>query len=462
MVNNAIPYPELDWETIQEDGYKIYRVGSHQEGNFIQVYAPDSPCVKPGEKLKLITYLHGFALCIPKFYRCHLIELVKEGYYVVFPDFQKSDYQKPDYRNIEQLQAAEVMTEKPHLSFWVSQLFKLIKDTVLNRDDLPVEAFLSDEEIGFEELSVVKSRRTRYGRFQYGRFLLSVILIIGVIKVFLFWFNRTYGKNLIHLISTVAWSLLDKPEDWIHRSINLTKRACKELNLENFEFYLFGHSVGGLLALSWPAFVDEQEFYPQEIIVADPAPNTEIGIPKFAMFILKLFRSPFATAPMTIRETGNKLTIPVGILHGADDTLVKPDAWIKPALFQSKSNFDFIVSSRKRIYFSLSDEKKNLIAFHNQAVTDTTYYSPALFKHFGGVKNKPNDYNFQYIWLGLDAVIKQKNSAEDLLPLFENQDIKVVTDRPPQPSIWSTVIKIFGFVAVLALGSWLWNSVLFN
>ncbi|MEP6500022.1 hypothetical protein [Microcoleus vaginatus] len=70
---NKNPETAFEWEhIIPKDGYKIYQSGSHIKGNFLQVFAPDAPYRDGEGKLRLITYLHGFALCLPKFYQSHL------------------------------------------------------------------------------------------------------------------------------------------------------------------------------------------------------------------------------------------------------------------------------------------------------------------------------------------------------------------------------------------------------
>ncbi|MGK7880715.1 MAG: hypothetical protein AB4060_11530 [Crocosphaera sp.] len=90
-----------DWKCFEFEGYQIYareekdytvyQTGSHRDGDYLRVYVPKIPYNENG-KLKVITYLHGFALCIPEFYEEHLSHLANLGYYVFFPDYQKSNY----------------------------------------------------------------------------------------------------------------------------------------------------------------------------------------------------------------------------------------------------------------------------------------------------------------------------------------------------------------------------------
>ena len=69
----------------------IYQRGQHSAGTYIRVYVPRA-AERPGESLRVILYLHGFALGLPCFYEAHLRELVRQGWVVIFPDFQFSAY----------------------------------------------------------------------------------------------------------------------------------------------------------------------------------------------------------------------------------------------------------------------------------------------------------------------------------------------------------------------------------
>jgi hypothetical protein len=456
----------LEWEyTIHKNGYTIYQSGSHIQGNFIQVYAPDAPYRDDQGKLRLITYLHGFALCMPKFYEYHLEELAKQGYYVFFPDFQKSNY--PD--NIEQKKASVDNQEQNQL-FWG----KIIQGIIAKGKNFKLGDALNEKQNRRRKVGMIARKLIKPTLFKYLRVSLALVVFTLVVKLLFSWFNRRYGQNLIKLISTVGLSLLHSPYEWIDQAIDITDIAWKKLSDNNpniaqseFDFYVFGHSLGGLLALSWPLCIEtsQQKFLPKQIITADPAPSTEMGIPQIALWILKLFNSPFAEKPINIRQIGNQLTVPIGILHGADDTIVKPQSWVKPGFWQKKSNFDCIASEEKKIYFSLSrkDKKYNppLIAFHNQAVTDTTYFDDALFNNFGGVKKEPNLYNLQYIWPGVELVVTNQANVNQLLDKFNAPGSPVIiTDTLPEKPIDFTKIAIAILVGLTLWGLqyWFWHA----
>ncbi|MGL5794985.1 MAG: hypothetical protein ACRC06_11375 [Waterburya sp.] len=443
----------------KEKGYTVYQAGEHIKGNFVQFFVPDVPYYDAHGKLKLITYLHGFALCLPKFYEKHLKFLAQNGYYVLFPAFQKSDYPDDDI-NQNNLVPSQ---NKRHLYFW----YQMAMDIIAQQNNLTTEV-LEDQEEKADELYRILKAPSQPSAVQCFFIALALVVIISAVRL-IYIFNPKYSKNLVKLISTVGLSLLYSPSEWIKGSIRRTAKSWNQLCQEqpklketDFDFYVFGHSLGGLLALSWPAYVSDPKFFPKQILTADPAPSTEMGIPGIAIWILKLFRSPFTLNPITIQKTGSKLKVPVGILHGVDDTLVKPEVWVKPPLFQHKTNFDYIASEKKKIYFSLSEEQDTLplIAFHNQAVTDTTYFDNDLFENFGGAKANPNAYNFEYIWPGLDLVVTNQVNANQLLPNFPLNTIQVTDTLPLKRSQLTWILPIVELI-LCGLAYWAWQAEIF-
>ncbi|NEQ65200.1 MAG: hypothetical protein F6K21_06825, partial [Symploca sp. SIO2D2] len=119
------------WEyCLTKDGYTLYQAGSHRNGDLIQLLVPNHPYQKQG-KLKLITYLHGFALCMPLFYEQHLARLAKQGYYVLFPDFQRSTYPNDP----ETKDSSPDKVQKAPLRFWLD----ILTATIAQRDRSEVE-----------------------------------------------------------------------------------------------------------------------------------------------------------------------------------------------------------------------------------------------------------------------------------------------------------------------------------
>ncbi len=440
----------IEWQEISKENYRIYWSGSHREGDFVQVYAPES--LAANTKPKVIVYLHGFALCLPQFYAQHLEALVAQGYFVVFPDFQRSTYPNPD--------EPEEMDES-HLINWFS-LVVSVALTILN-------PFKSNESL--ESPGPCRGRKLENPNLaKLFRVSLSLTVIFGIVNLIVSVFNRTFGKNLNQLLSTIGLSLLHRPKEWGAEAVDLTEIALLRLAQDypflqkaDPEVVVFGHSLGGLLALSWQSFLEssQEKLQPIQIFTADPAPSTELGIPGPIIWLLKLFFVPFATDPLEIKATGKKLTLPVTILHGASDRIVPPKEWNDPPLFGSQSNYDYIASAEKQLYFSLSDPTDpSLVAFHNQAVTNTCYFSDELFKNFGGVKKGPNAYNCEIIWPWLQGVVDNNILPQDLASQFPPQAVQVSLTLP-EKSVegWKIFLGVLlGLAALAGISYWIVSS----
>ena len=478
---------EVKPTTEADADFFIYQGGSHFYSDFIQAYVPTKPKTDGDGRYKVISYLHGFALGLPKFYQIHLAKLAaEEGYFVFFPDFQRSTY--PDDLEVllgdnQGIQPTEEVEDSGSLAklFW--QSITKGKDKDLDEENL----FDSVKKANTrrKKAKVITRKLGKPSALQYVRLSLALILLILAIRLIALFANKTFGKNFIQLVRTVALSLAYRPTTWGDQAFNMTAIACKKLTEDNpcleaeFDFYVFGHSLGGLLALSWPYFYQEntdsdktkhpahveylKRFKAEQILTADPAPSTEMGVPPFIVPFLKIFNIPFLESPVDIADTGEFLKdTPVVILHGGSDRIVRPKQWIRKSWPAKKTNYEQIPKGKKAIYFSISttypkDSDKKIKAFHNQAVTDTTYFSDDLFKNFGGVKIQPNIYNSEYVWKGLDLVIKQVKSPAKLLEKLKNKDfdIKTETNFPIQNSPLKPILKAIAIISGLLALYWL-------
>ncbi|MEA5443842.1 hypothetical protein [Cyanobium gracile] len=427
------------WTCVRDGAHActIWQRGCHEQGNYLRVYVPDA-AARAEQPLRAVLYLHGFALCMPSFYESHLLALAAEGYIVFFPDFQQSDYPSPAPGD-----PVPAWQEVPRAGPWT--------DTALRLAGRPAQA-----SVGPEVLHPTLAARYGGGRRLAGAVepptvgdlrrvvfpLLLIELILGVIG----WFRRTYARNLSHLLWTVAMSLASPPKAWLAQALALVEAGWDDLARERAYahwrqaqpmVYGFGHSLGGLLSLSLPWALRHEpdaRFRPRVIVVADPAAESEMGIPRFAIWLLRLFGAPFSADPLRIRQTGPQLCQPVAILHGADDDLVPPAQWVGPT-DGGGTNFSAIHSKAKAIYFSCSnpDGKPPLKAFHNQAVTCTRFYDDALFEFFGGVKHGANAYNTAYIWPGALALFGEQVQPADLLGALPDRPFAITTGEPPPP-----------------------------
>ena len=221
--------------------YSVDPYGECNKGTYIEVYKPEKPYLGDNGKPKVVIYLHGFDLGASKIYSTHLQHLVKQGYYVFYPNFQTGFCSFPP-------------------TLW---------QTV---------AELAEEVVGD--------------------------------------------------------GLIDSQEKWLKNALESVSSAYPTVGFTEtteLDTYLYGHSLGGLFALSWAYYVEQEEKYPKnllprQVVVADPIPNTAIAsIPGELGTLLKKI-----TDDVDIEVTGKALTMPVAILHGNDDWVAPKDEWKQP------------------------------------------------------------------------------------------------------------------------------------
>lgn len=413
--------PELD--------ATIHQRGQHSTGTYIRVYVPRA-AERPGEPLRVILYLHGFALGLPGFYEDHLRQLVQQGWVVIFPDFQASAYPDLPLSAALRTESSGPAHRPPR---WARTTWRLLRrpgDQLLQAADLPPELAAAAPAGGLPPAQVRDLRRV----------LLPWILIQLVLWV-IGWFRRTYARNLSKLIGTVLLSLAYAPKLWLVNAVGQAEAALNDLaqlpsyrhwSTQPWAAYSFGHSLGGLLSLSLASLQGDQaprRLAPRVVLAADPATSTTMGIPAFAIWLLRLFDAPFTRDPIAIETTGAALHQPVAILHGMADDLVPPQLW---ATADGSGAFRSIASRSKALYFSESNPASAppLVAFHNEAVTSTQYYDDALFEHFGGVKNGPNAYNTSWIWPALTALFTEVTTPSELLDHLPQPPFRVTTEPP--------------------------------
>ncbi|MBM5816536.1 MAG: hypothetical protein FJ083_08100 [Cyanobacteria bacterium K_Offshore_surface_m2_239] len=467
MTDATLPPPAPGhWDAVTDDpaGFRIFQRGRHLDGTFIRVYVPKQAEV-PGQTLRAILYLHGFALCLPSFYEAHLRELAAAGWIVFFPDFQRSTYREESLEGARRRGGASRSSHAPLT--WGRTTLRLLRrkrEEGLRLEDLP-EAMAAPRDARPSLRRSLPDLRVRDLR----RVLLPWLLIRLLLSV-IGWFRRNYARNLGELIGTVLLSLAYAPTDWLRNALTLTENAWTDLSQEPslahwqsdaMEMYGFGHSLGGLLSLSIPSLTTPEppaRFQPKAILAADPATSTEMGIPGFVIALLKLFNAPFTAEPLRIQVTGPQIQQPVAILHGLADTLVPPQLW---AVQGGGGAFTSVGGPAKALYFASSNQQRdpNLVAFHNQAVTSTQTYDDDLFEAFGGVKDGPNAYNTTWIWPALHLLFQKNSDPAALLRDVEQRPepppFAISTDPPaPARRWWPWLLAAAGFVA---LGILVWR-----
>lgn len=220
-----------------------------------------------------------------------------------------------------------------------------------------------------------------------------------------------FWSNLCEIGRAVLNPLPIDGEGWMMAAIHSVKDAYQ--NVEgldsNIDTYLFGHSLGGLQALSWPYYAKDkvpEQLLGQQVIVANPIPASDENIPKLIRFLLNvlcLFKNK-----LDICKTGEELKVPVAILHGDKDNIVPVKAWEKP--------FEAIASENKAFYVSQTDshDRHKMRADHMQATVDTGFFPDWMARSFLGGVGVEDNLNWRYIWYALDRVIREETQADEL------------------------------------------------
>ena len=306
--------PDYSGVYISQD-YDLKKRGDCDRGSYIEIYSPKLVYSENDTPPRVVIYLHGFDLGASQIYRSHIEHLVKQGFYVFYPNFQTGFCSFPDSTN--------------------------------SRNDF----FESVEEL---------------------------------------------------IQSTIGEGLIAPQGEWMENALNSVESAYSLVFGESnpVDTYLFGHSLGGLFALSWAYYVDTENrdprLRPKQVVAADPVTDTEtINFPGKLGKIIDKF-----TDKVDIRTTGSHLDVPVAIVHGNDDVIVPKAKWNGP--------FEAIATEHKAMFLSFSDAYgcPAMYANHEQATTDTSFFPRFLALTILDGVGAENDLDWRYIWHALDYAVR--------------------------------------------------------
>ncbi len=209
----------------------------------------------------------------------------------------------------------------------------------------------------------------------------------------------------------VGDGLIDSQEKWLKNALKSVHEAYATVGFteeSELDTYLYGHSLGGLFALSWAYYVKNEKYpdnmLPLQVVVSDPIPNTAAsGIPgRLGDLVKKL------TDDVDIKVTGSALTMPVAILHGNDDWVAPKDEW--------KTSFNYIATEQKKMFLSFTDNRgcPGLYANHEQATVNTSFFPVFLSLTVLDGVGVEDVLDWNYIWHGLDQVVRYDVQANDL------------------------------------------------
>lgn len=220
---------------------------------------------------------------------------------------------------------------------------------------------------------------------------------------------QTVGELVEEVIGE---GLIDSQEKWLQAALQSVSKAYETVGFTSeteVDTYLYGHSLGGLFALSWAYYV-QQENYPHylrplQVVVADPIPNTAIA--NFPGALGELLNK--ITDDVDVQKTGCALTMPVAILHGDSDWIVPKEEWLEP--------FTYIATAQKKMFLSFTDQRgcPGIYANHEQATVNTSFFPNWLsLAVLDGVGVEDN-LDWRYIWYALDQVIRFEVRADQLV-----------------------------------------------
>ncbi len=223
--------------------------------------------------------------------------------------------------------------------------------------------------------------------------------------------------HLVQAFHGIAKAVLDpypiSPQGWLQSAIRSVNCAYESLGLlaSSVNSYIFGHSLGGLFALSWPYYAQgkvPEQLLPQQVLAASPIPASDSHIPPLIRSVVDQMGG--FKDQVQLKTTGKALTVPVAILHGQEDNVVPVSDWHYPFAVH-------IASRTKKFYVSFTDNhgSPSMQANHMQTAVCTDFFSDWMAQLcLGGVGTEGN-LNWRYVWAAVDQVIRQGVQADQLM-----------------------------------------------
>ncbi len=177
----------------------------------------------------------------------------------------------------------------------------------------------------------------------------------------------------------------------LNRAVASTSSAINALGAkaDKTKVYLFGHSLGGLLAASWTG---SGGIAPAGIVLANPSTSGAAGIPDFLSGIVTVTPIPWQTkVPAT--------TAPTVILTGDKDTIAPPA--------ESVGIYDKLTSASKRSVYELQNdttELPNIQADHMAPIQSQGIVPDFLMNALGGDAEE-DTADWRFYWSALDQLL---------------------------------------------------------
>lgn len=177
---------------------------------------------------------------------------------------------------------------------------------------------------------------------------------------------------------------------WARRAAASVATALDNISdlVEPEHMYLYGHSLGGLIALAWQA---EGGVPVRHIVLSHAQVDASAGMPEFVKRLVKVIEIPW-------REYAGEIDVPVLILNGEEDTIAPPS--------QSEEIFQRLTGSPAvAFYLALTDRYGYPdISPNHGAPLDVIQGLPPHLKIFA-VSGELNALDFRFYFAALDAVM---------------------------------------------------------
>ena len=177
---------------------------------------------------------------------------------------------------------------------------------------------------------------------------------------------------------------------WAKRAVATVDQALAELGplVQADEVYLYGHSLGGLIALAWQA---EGGVAPTAVVLSHPQVNAQEGIPAFVRAFLTIVEIPW-------RDYAPAISAPVIILNGNEDTIATVDQSREIlSLLESAPGAELYIAQRDCYGYPCMSP-------NHGGPLDKIQGLPAHLKFFS-VSGELDGLDWRYYFAGLDAVM---------------------------------------------------------
>jgi len=180
----------------------------------------------------------------------------------------------------------------------------------------------------------------------------------------------------------------------LDRAVLATRRCLDRLGqrAERDAMYLYGHSLGGLLAAVWAS--DPAAPPVRAVVLANPATDSFAGMPAFVADLLG-----DALVPIDYVEGAAATTTPVVILTGDADTIAPSD--------QALELRDVLIHAPSVVVYQARSDAhagEGLSADHMAPIHNDGVMPDFLMALFGGTA-RTNAIDFRFYWAALDAVL---------------------------------------------------------